>query len=42
MADEIATLISSVGLTQETFLVFCIIAVLMFRSMIHLTILYMV
>ena len=28
MADVIATLISSVGLTQETFLVFCIIAVL--------------
>ena len=28
MADGIATLISSVGLTQETFLVFCIIAVL--------------
>ena len=28
MADEIATLISSVGLTQETFLVFCVLAVL--------------
>ncbi|WP_305515868.1 V-type ATP synthase subunit C [Methanobrevibacter sp. V14] len=28
MADGIATLISSVGLTQETFLVFCILAVL--------------
>ncbi|MDO5823011.1 V-type ATP synthase subunit C [Methanobrevibacter sp.] len=28
MADEIATLISSVGLTQETFLVFCVIALL--------------
>ena len=28
MADVIATLISSVGLTQETFLVFCILAVL--------------
>ena len=28
MADEIATLISSVGLTQDTFLVFCIIAIL--------------
>lgn len=27
MADEIAALISSIGLTQETFLVFCIIAV---------------
>ena len=27
MADEIATLISSVGLTQETFLVFCVIIV---------------
>ena len=28
MADGIATLISSVGLTQETFLVFCVIAIL--------------
>ena len=28
MADGIATLISSVGLTQETFLVFCVLAVL--------------
>ena len=28
MADEIATLISSVGLTSETFLVFCILAIL--------------
>ena len=28
MADEIATLISSVGLTQDTFLVFCVIALL--------------
>ena len=28
MADQIATLISSAGLTQETFLVFCVIALL--------------
>ncbi len=28
MADEIATLISSVGLTQDTFLVFCVLALL--------------
>ena len=28
MADGIATLISALGLTQETFLVFCILAVL--------------
>lgn len=28
MADQIATLISSVGLTQETFLVFCVISLL--------------
>ena len=28
MADEIATLISSMGLTQEVFLVFCVIAIL--------------
>ena len=28
MADGIATLISSVGFTQETFLVFCVLAVL--------------
>ena len=27
MADEIATLISSAGLTNETFLVLCVIAV---------------
>jgi membrane carboxypeptidase/penicillin-binding protein PbpC len=28
MADGIATLISSLGLTQETFLVFCVLAIL--------------
>ena len=28
MADQIATLISSAGLTQETFLVFCVISLL--------------
>ena len=34
MADEIATLISSVGLTHETFLVFCIMAVLIVGAVI--------
>ena len=28
MADESATLISNLGLTQDTFLVFCVIALL--------------
>ena len=34
MADEIATLISSVGLTHETFLVFCLMAVLIVGAVI--------
>ena len=34
MADEIATLISSAGLTNETFLVLCVIAVIVIGAIV--------